>query len=321
VSSTYTERINFIQKSLGKGQVSRDGNDISISCPHCKEHLKKKLAINLENWKFHCWVCDAKGNSLVPLLRKFSSNENLAYYRAHFLNDKIFAADLEFVEEQAVKLPDGFLPIVLANLKHPDVKAAMRYLCARNITEHEMWKFKIGITVSDEKFARRIIFPSLNADYEENYFVGRSIDKNARIRYMNAINDKTSIIFNDYAIDWDKKIYLTEGIFDFIALKENGTCMLGSSLSESSLLFKKLVANESDIVLCLDNDMVKKTARTADLLTSYGCKVEVMDTSSAKDIAEMTNEQLDIAKETIKEWSPKTSFLYKISTIKSGSMF
>ena len=321
MSSTYTERINFIQKSLGKGNISRDGNDITISCPHCKEQSKKKLAINLDNWKFHCWVCDAKGNSLVPLLRKFSSSENLSYYRAHFLHDKILTADLIDIEEQAVKLPEGFLPIVLANDRHPDVKAAMRYLTSRRITEEELWKFKVGITTSDEKFARRVIFPSLNSDYEENYFVGRSIDKTARIRYMNAINDKTSIVFNDCDIDWDKKIFLTEGIFDFIALKENGTCMLGSSLSESSLLFKKLVANESDVVLCLDNDMVKKTARTADLLTSYGCKVEVMDTSSAKDIAEMSNEQLQIAKSTIKEWSPKSSFLYKISTIKSGTMF
>ena len=320
MSSTYTERINFIQKTLGKGIISRDGNDLTISCPTCGSAAKKKLAINLETWKYHCWVCSARGNSLVSLLRKYSTRDVVDFYRSHYLNDKILSADIEFQHEEKIQLPDGFCPIsTLKSQKSPDVKAVIRYLNQRNITESDFWKYRIGVA-QETRYTRRAIFASLDADGEVNYFVTRSADANSRFRYLNATTDKTAIIFNDIDIDWDKPLHLTEGIFDLIALKENGTCLLGSSLSESSLLFKKIVANEADVIICLDNDMTKKIGKISDLLTSYGCNVSIMNTSSAKDIADMTKEQLDYAKSTIEQWNMKSSFHYKIANIKSGSI-
>lgn len=319
MSSTYTERINFIQKILGKGVISRDGNDITVSCPNCKIASKKKLAINLETWKYHCWVCSSRGNSLVSLLKKHSSRDVVDYYRSHFLNQSLIHADGIDITEEKVYLPDGFCPIVGTKKLNPDQKAVVRYLNSRGLTEQDLWRFRIGFS-SDTRYSRRAIFASLDTEGEVNYFVSRTVDNNSRFRYLNANTDKTSIIFNDADIDWDKKIYLVEGVFDLIALKENGTCLLGSSLTENSLLFKKLVANESEVVLCLDNDMVKKTGKIADLLTEYGCSVSVMDTSSAKDVGEMSQSQLETAKIGVQAWDMKASFHYKIANIKSGSL-
>ncbi len=319
MSSTFTERINFIQKTLGKGQLSRDGNDITVACPFCKSPGKKKLAINLENWKFHCWVCSSKGNSLVPLIRKFGTRDELDYYRSHYLNDKLLIADSHVMDEK-VRLPDGFEPIVtISNRKDPDLRSIIRYLSKRGITEEILWKFRVGVS-SDPKYRLRAIFTSLDTEGEVNYFVSRTADLNNRYRYLNASTDKTSIVFNDIDIDWDKTIYLVEGVFDLISLGENGTCLLGSSLTENSLLFKKIVANQTDVVLCLDSDMATKTGKIADLLSSYGCIVSVMNTSIAKDIAEMTEDQLVYAKSNLIQWNETQSFKYKISNIKSGSM-
>lgn len=320
MSSTYTERINFIQKTFGKGIVSRDGNDLTISCPTCGSSTKKKLAINLETWKYHCWVCSARGNSLVSLLRKHSTRDVVDFYREYYLNDKILSADIKLQYEEKIQLPEGFCPIsALKSQKSPDIKAVIRYLNRRNITEADFWKYRIGVA-QETRYSRRAIFASLDTEGEVNYFVTRSADENSRFRYLNATTDKTAIIFNDIDIDWDKPVHLTEGIFDLIALRENGTCLLGSSLSESSLLFKKIVANESDVIICLDNDMTKKIGKISDLLTSYGCNVSIMNTSSAKDIADMSKAQLDYAKSTIEHWNMKSSFQYKIANIKSGSM-
>jgi DNA primase len=187
------------------------------------------------------------------------------------------------------------------------------------LSEHDLWRYRVGFS-TEGKYARRAIFSSLDTDGEVNYFVSRSVDNNPRLRYLNATADKTSIVFNDIDIDWDKKIYLVEGVFDLIALKENGTCLLGSTLTENSLLFKKIVANEAEVILCLDNDMVRKTGKIADLLTQYGCEVSIMDTSSAKDIAEMSQGQLENAKAGIAQWDLRSSFSYKIANIKSGSL-
>jgi len=319
VSSTYTERISFIQKNFGKGVLSRDGNDITIGCPNCKSLGKKKLAINLETWKYHCWVCSAKGNTIVSLLRKFKSREDADYFRSHFLHDKILGADSIIVDEK-LELPDGFVPLpTLTRVTNPDYKSVIRYLSKRGITEYDCWRFRIGVA-NESRFSRRAIFISLDSSGDLNYYLGRSADSNARIRYVNASTDKTGIIFNDIDIDWDKPLYLVEGVFDLMALKENGSCLLGSSISENSLLFKKIVANDADVILCLDQDMTQKTGRIADLLTNYGCNVSIMDTSCAKDIAEMTPDQLIHAKETVRQWDMTASFKYKIANIKSGSL-
>lgn len=320
MSSTFTERINFIQKTFGKGVLSRDGSDITVSCPACNSSSKKKLAINLETWKFHCWVCSARGNSLVPMLRKHFSRDVVDFYRSHYLNDKILSSDIIVEEEQQVRLPDGFMPLVFNETKlSPDDRAVSRYLKNRGLSERDLWKYRIG-TAQTGKFTRRAIFASLDTTGDVNYFVSRSVDSNSRFRYLNATTDKTSIIFNDIDIDWDKPVYLVEGIFDLIGLKENGTCLLGSSLTEQSLLFKKIVANHANVILCLDNDMKHKIGKISDLLTSYDCEVSIMDTSAAKDIAEMSAAQLEHAKSTIRKWSMTESFHYKIANIKSGSM-
>lgn len=304
---------------LGKGNVSRDGSDITVNCPFCQEQGKKKLAINLENWKFHCWVCSSRGNSLIPIIRKYGSRESLDFYRANYLNDRILSADLDDIEHK-VTVPDGYVPIpLLRNLRDPDVKAVIRYLNSRSITEELIWKYRIGVS-SEPSHRARAIFVSLDTEGEVNYYISRTSDKKSKYRYINATADKTSIIFNDIDVDWDKPLYLVEGVFDLIALGENGTCLLGSSLPESSLLFKKIVANQTDVILCLDSDMTRKIGRIADMLVEYGCNVSVMDTSAAKDIAEMTQEQRDEAKSNLQAWNMSTSFKYKIAGIKSGSM-
>lgn len=317
--STYTERLQFIQSHFGKGVISRDGNDVTVSCPFCKDSSKKKLAISLETWKYHCWVCSSRGNTLVSALKKFKSRDVVDYYRVHFLNASLLTADMEDFEEK-IELPEGFVPLVtLTKRNHPDIRAAFRYLEKRGITDRDMWRFRIGISL-EGKFTRRVIFPSLDHSGDLNYFLGRSIDPQTRFRYLNASTDKSGIIFNDVEIDWDKPLYLVEGIFDHIALSENGTCLLGSTLTSNSLLFRKIVANETPVVLCLDSDMTQKIGKISDLLTSYGCNVKVMDTSAAKDIAEMTPAQIDYAKSSIEEWNMQSSFKYKISNIKSGSL-
>ncbi len=136
MSSTFTERINFIQKTFGKGVLSRDGNDITVTCPSCGSSSKKKLAINIETWKFHCWVCSTRGNTLIPLLRKHFSRDVVDFYRSHYLNDKILSADVILEEDNSVKLPDGYSPLVLKDsVLTPDDRAVFRYLKNRKISE------------------------------------------------------------------------------------------------------------------------------------------------------------------------------------------
>ena len=65
--------VGLLDSVLGKGSPTARGN-YAYKCPFCTHH-KKKLEINMvpnakgEN-PWHCWVCDAKGKTLVGLFKK-----------------------------------------------------------------------------------------------------------------------------------------------------------------------------------------------------------------------------------------------------------
>lgn len=319
MQATFTEKIRFIENVFGKGSLSRSGDDIAVMCPICKDSKKKKLSISLESWNFHCWVCGEKGKTLVPLLRKTSRREKLEEYRTKFLNERIF----ERTEEIATKefeYPEGFKPIVdLLSSKDPNIRSCISYLKQRGLTESDFYKFRVGLTPRGMD-PKRVFFISLDREGEENYYVSRSISDKNRQRYVNSFIDKTSIVFNECDIDWDSPVFLVEGIFDQIQLKKNSACLLGSTLPETSLLFSRLVQNECEVVLALDDDAQEKSNRIANSLIKYGCKVSIMPLHGAKDVGSMTQNQIEKSCSELKEWNSKTSLLAKIGNIRSGSV-
>mgnify|MGYP001198597757 CR=1 FL=1 len=61
--------INILDDVLGPG-TSMKGDEQAHYCPFCHHH-KKKLQINIQTQKWHCWVCDSKGKRIQSLLKKF----------------------------------------------------------------------------------------------------------------------------------------------------------------------------------------------------------------------------------------------------------
>lgn len=317
---TITEKVAFIERVFGKGVISRSGEDIAVSCPICKDSKKKKLSISLSSWGFHCWVCNEKGRTLVPILRKTKTKETTDFYRQKFLNEKAFNTSEATEEIETFQYPDGFVPIVnLLGSRQPNVRSAISYLKGRGLTENDFYKFRVGMTPG-EKDSRRVYFVSLDSDGDENYFVSRSIDDKSKYRYLNSKVDKSSIVFNECDIDWDSPIFLVEGVFDQIGLKRNSAVLLGSTLPESSLLFRRLVLNESHVIVSLDADAAGKAKRIADSLTEFGCRVQIMNTPGGTDLGSMSRVQIEDSIKNIRDWNQKVSLLSRINSIRSGSI-
>ena len=319
MQSTFTEKIQFVEKTFGKGVLSRSGDDIAVACPVCKDSKKKKLSISLTNWSFHCWVCGEKGKTLIPILRKTKSKETTDYYRSNFLNQAIVSTSDE-PQEKKFEYPEGFVPLVsLLDSSSPNTRSVLKYLSSRGITNGDMYRYRIGVSPIGRD-PRRIFFISLDSEGEENYFVSRAIDDKSRIRYVNSEVDKSTIIFNECDINWDEPIFLVEGVFDQIRLNQNSAVLLGSTLAESSLLFRKLVLNESHVILALDADAQQKSVKIANSLAAYGCKVQIMPLLGCKDLGSMTQQEIQESMSQIYDWSQRESLLSKISLIRSGSM-
>lgn len=320
MQKTYTEKVKFIESSLGKGNISRQGDDIALSCPVCKDGNKKKLSISLNTWHCHCWVCGYKSRSLVDLLKRFSTRSALDVFRSQFLNEIFLSTNNDNIDDEVFEYPDGYVPLVnfSQNDKNPNIRACFHYLHKRGLSERDLYKYRVGIS---SQLPRRVYFISLDENGCENYFVSRSIDDNIKMKYVNSGTDKTKIVFNDIDIDWDNDLYLVEGVFDAIQLKANTACLLGSSLAENSLLFKKIVANGNNVILALDSDVQAKMFKIADKLIKYGCQVKIFPLFEHKDVGSMNHNDINQSMNKLETWDDRMSIMKKISMIRSSSVF
>ena len=316
-----SEKIEFVRAVFGESALANNGTDIAVKCPSCGEKSsKKKLSINLNSWQYHCWVCGIKGRNLSSILRKHFNRDIVLFYEKDF-NIKSFSKNNdEVIEEKCVVLPEGF--IFLAdnfNSRDPDIRSTISYCKKRGLSERDFWRFRLG-TTSSGKFRRRVIVPSFDYDGDLNYFVARSIDSETKPKYTNAPVRKTDIVFNEIDINWSKEITIVEGPFDLMKCDTNATCLLGSEVTEGSLLFKRIVSHKTPVLLALDNDMIEKQAQVAKIFSKYCCNVRIANLMDCHDVGEMTAKEFQKMKKNAKEFSSDLHLIWKIRSIESGSI-
>ena len=276
------------------GSCYSTGDEYLFHCSYCNHH-KKKLSVNVKKGYFKCWISDKKG-PIQRIIKKFGSQEQL--YEWNELTgrvdisefDDIFA-EKEEPEEQTVKLPDEF--ISLANKVVPMTAGIpMRYLQKRGLSKEDIFKWKIGYCPSGE-YAKRFVVPSFGLTGYANYFVARAYDNNWR-KYLTPSVNK-DIVFNHLNIDWEEPITIVEGAFDAIVAGDNAIPVLGSNLSEHSVLFGEIIKYKTPVYIAFDRDAKTKEDKIIRSLLQYGIEVYKVDTDDYQDVGEMTkNEFIDL---------------------------
>ena len=167
----------------------------------------------------------------------------------------------------------------------------INYLKGRNINDDLIKKHKIGFCY-DGHYSNMVIIPSYDIDNKLNYFISRSYLSKTKIKYKNPEVQKETIIWNEHLIDWSKRVYLVEGVFDSIFLP-NSIPMLGKYLSD--LLFNKIYDKSESVTIILDGDAWDDTER---LYHRLNCgklmgKVNVVKLPQDKDIADLQGNLTD----------------------------
>lgn len=288
---TLTDKITFIQTTLGSCKLSKTGKNIDIWCPFCApvDRSKKKLSIRLSDDANHCWTCDWKARSLAPLLKKLGLVKEFTEYVTHFNSSEKnrFLTEEEIVN--VIKLPSDFELLPLANRRDPDILSVWRHVESRGLTEKDMWYHKIGVS-NESRFKRRVIVPSFDSSGHLNYYVSRAVDAQ-RQRYDNPDVKKNDIIFNEINVDWNRRLVLCEGVFDSMKCGSNVVPLLGSSLNEESLLFNKIITHNTPIALALDANMIHtKTPKIIKKLSEYDVNVTLIDVRPFRDPGQMQKE-------------------------------
>tara|TARA_Y100001970_G_C14241839_1_gene865410 strand:+ start:1439 stop:2374 length:936 start_codon:yes stop_codon:yes gene_type:complete len=309
----YADKIKFLTNVFGESKLQNDEVELTVRCPKCGKPGKKKLCIRLDSDLYHCWVCNIRGRNVAKLIQMKKPNLVSEYMQRFKPAGFTYNNSLSIPEFDPIVLPEGF-NLIMESLHDPDAIAIRKYAHSRGITDQMLWRYRIGYS-DDWKLRRRLIIPSFDSSGDINYWVARAIDSDAYIKYVNAKAPKVAIIFNEIDLDFTQPVYLVEGPLDLVkCINLNSTCLLGSSLSENSLLFYELAANNTPVILCLDPDAKKKQDNIADLLASYNLEVSYLNLTEG-DVGDLSpKEVVHLVSKPVK-WNENSNLLNRIQEL------
>ena len=263
--------IALVEKLLGRSNKLRN-QEYAFHCTFCNHH-KKKLQINLNSFRWHCWVCGTGGHNLKQLFKKLKATKEQFKELFTLLGEYTpIKSDDSVKFQQTLSLPKEYIPL-WEKQNTPDYKRAMLYLKKRNIDLFDIIKYGIGYC-EDGMYSGRIIVPSFDDGGNLNYFVGRSF-YDTKLKYKNPAVSKNIVGF-DLFINWNEPIVLVEGVFDAIAIKRNAIPLFGKTIPDN--LMRKIIQNKvKEIYLCLDKDALTDALNISQTLMNTGIRVGMVD--------------------------------------------
>ncbi len=303
----------LLAEVLGHSEIGSKNNRKYV-CPFHVSNPpgKKKLEIDIvtdsagEN-KWACWACGEKGRTIRSLFRKMGVGKE--YF------SKLSTVIIKSPTDQEDYTPfNGILPPeykFMLDAKPKDILArhAMMYLKNRNVSIRDIIKYQIGYC-EEGAYAERIIIPSYDSTEKINFFVGRSFDPEARLRYKFPQVSRDIIPFELY-INWDLPIILCEGVFDMMAIKRNVIPLLGKNITPK--LMKRLIESKiKKVYIALDQDALLMSLNHCEMLMNMGKKVYLVNIES-KDPADMGFEAFLKVIQTVPELKKEDLIKLKMS--------
>jgi len=262
---------NIVDSHLGTGTPGNKG-ETAYFCPFCNHH-KKKLQVNFLLEKFHCWVCNTKGNSIANLLKKSNAAKHLIQKAIELGSRK--SHTIQHTETVQVTLPDEYVPMWKGSPNSPHFKNALHYLTElRGLTKYDILKYQIGYCESGD-YGGMVIIPSYDEHGILNFFTGRSFYKEASRKHNNPDVSKDVIGFENL-IDWSQPITLVEGAFDAISTKRNAIPLFGKIIL-SKLQIKIIEQRVKQIYIALDPDAVSKSVEAIEMFVNNGIDVKLVN--------------------------------------------
>jgi len=273
-------------------------SQISFDCPVCSHDIKGlekgdgkgNLEVNYNQHVFKCWACAETHNTkghLGYLIERYGGKKDKEYY-------DLIRPDSHEKKEKTYKkleLPKEYKKFSEVHRVHVARREAYNYLKKRGVTDEMIERYDIGFVDSGE-FAGRIIIPSYDLKGELNYFIARSWYKREKIKYKNPEAPKELLIFNESRINWEKDVYLVEGVFDGLFVP-NSIPLLGKFLSD--VLWEALYdRTNARIKICLDGDAWNDAVKIYEKLSGgrlYG-KIDIIKLPKDKDLGDLRGEIL-----------------------------
>lgn len=100
--------------------------------------------------------------------------------------------------------------------------------------------------------------------------------------------NRQEMIIGESSIDWDRRVVLTEGIWDALRADRNAVPVMGKFLPKASRLMQMIIKRTPhEVVVALDADATAEAWALAELLSKSGINVTVAKLPADKDPADM----------------------------------
>ena len=264
--------INLLNRVLSDSGVKlKKQNEFMYWSPFITHH-KRKLQVNIQTQKWHCWVSNTGGRNLFQLFKRVNASREQFNELVELVGEPKYSRVKKQDKKDLVRLPDEYKP--LWNGGDGIVKRhALTYMYKRGFTDDDILKHNIGYC-DEGKYSNRIIIPSYDSDGQLNFFVGRDFYK-SKLKYLNSFTSKDVIGF-DLFINWDEPIILCEGVFDAMSFKRNAIPLFGKTMSKR--LHKKILEQKvKKVFLALDDDAQLDAMKISEKLMNEGIDVRKID--------------------------------------------
>ena len=264
--------VNLLNRVLGDSGVKlKKQNEFMYWSPFITHH-KRKLQVNIQTQKWHCWVSNTGGRNLFQLFKRVNASREQFNELVELVGEPKYSRVKKQDKKDLVRLPDEYKP--LWNGGDGIIKRhALTYMYKRGFTDDDILKHNIGYC-DEGKYSNRIIIPSYDSDGQLNFFVGRDFYK-SKLKYLNSFTSKDVIGF-DLFINWDEPIILCEGVFDAMSFKRNAIPLFGKTMSKR--LHKKILQEKvKKVFLALDDDAKLDAMKISEKLMNEGIDVRKID--------------------------------------------
>ena len=271
-----------------------------VNCPECPKRVGKTdnkhhlyvnpNKFNAKTQKTGSWYCHRCGfagwgvEQFGIIVKELNKKADLQRLRMAQLEEKAHYAAVEYPEYFSTSFSDS-----------NSGKACYNYLTkVRGIPHYKIMYYKLGYCYAG-KFKDCVVLPVYHDDALV-FYIARNIYMK---RYINASLPNRAILFN---LRNQKRIIITEGIFDAISVGLDGVALMGKFLKDEQ---KKLLmkAYPSLTYILLDKDAKKDAVKIAQTLCKVLPKVKLVSTGIHKDPGEMSELEIE---EALKSAYPAT---------------
>lgn len=312
-----TEKISIVTRFLGN-PISRSGNEYLFICPNSKCQ-SKKMSVNFDKNVFKCWVCNYRGKNIFNLIKRFIGSEEIIWDNKKHVDLSKFNQYFFHTEEPDTKTKFNlfnkeFKPL-FSKGKSSIKTEALNYLEHRGLSYKDLLSWRICYVESGDLFGR-IIIPSFNEYGLCDYYIARAF-RNYKFKYWGPHKPSRELIFNEVDIDWTKPIILVEGVFDAIKVGYNCVPLMGSNLEINSKLFHKILENNSEVYIGLDNEPKAqlKCSVIAEKLKSFSINVKIISWEPYNDPGEMEFDDIIKCIENAQEYNFKQNVMMALNNL------